>query len=52
MIPGLQEGIRDIVDATREAQQVPLERNIIGRISQGCATAILSLLSAAMDLGG
>ncbi|KAE8451647.1 hypothetical protein EG329_003104 [Mollisiaceae sp. DMI_Dod_QoI] len=53
MIPGLQESIRDIVGIVREeAQTVPLERIILGGISQGCATAILTLLSSGMELGG
>lgn len=53
MIPGLQESIGNIVDIIREeAQMVPLERIILGGISQGCATAILTLLSSGMDLGG
>lgn len=53
MIPGLQESIKQIMDLVEEeAQSVPLERIILGGISQGCATAILTLLSSGMHLGG
>jgi predicted esterase len=53
IIPGLQESIRDIIEIIKkEAQHVPLERIILGGISQGYATAILTLLSSGMDLGG
>jgi hypothetical protein len=53
MVTGLQENIRDIVQIIREeTQMVPLERIILGGINQGCATAILTLLSSGMDLGG
>ncbi len=53
MLPGLQESIRQITDIIiEEAQALPLERIILGGISQGCATAILALLSSEMNLGG
>jgi len=53
MIPGLQESIREILNIIREeALLVPLDRIILGGISQGCATAILTLLSSGIDLGG
>lgn len=53
MLPGLQESIRQITDTIiEEAQIIPLERMILGGISQGCATAILALLSSEMHLGG
>jgi lysophospholipase-2 len=53
MLPGLQESIRQITDIiVEEAQILPLEGIILGGISQGCATAILALLSSEMHLGG
>lgn len=53
MIPGLGESIRQILNIiTEEAQEVPIERIILGGISQGCATAILTLLSSGITLGG
>lgn len=53
MIPGLQESIRQITYIIiEEAQVLPLERIILGGISQGCATTILALLSSEMNLGG
>ncbi len=53
MIPGLSESIQQILDIIEdEAQKVPLERIILGGISQGCATAILALLSSGKKLGG
>lgn len=53
MIPGLQESIAQILEIIREqAQEIPLERIVLGGISQGCATAVLALLSSGMDLGG
>ncbi len=53
MIPGLKESIRQILEIIKdEAQEIPLERIILGGISQGCATAILALLSSGLDLGG
>lgn len=52
MIPGLQESIRDINDIIQEeAKVVPLENIILGGISQGCATAIYTLLSSSINLG-
>lgn len=55
MIPGLQESIHQIVNIIQEeAQNIPMEHIILGGISQGCATAILTFLSSAMmlQLGG
>ena len=53
IIPGLKESIGHILEIIKEeAQEIPLERIILGGISQGCATAILTLLSSGMDLGG
>jgi lysophospholipase-2 len=53
MLPGLQESIRQVTDIIiEEAQILPLERISLGGISQGCATAILALLSSEMNLGG
>lgn len=52
MIPGLQESIEQIVDLiTEEAKSVPLERILLGGISQGCATALFTLLSSDLRLG-
>jgi len=46
MIPGLKESIGQILDIIKEeAQEIPLERIILGGISQGCATAILASFS-------
>jgi lysophospholipase-2 len=53
MIPGLKESIGQILKIIKdEAQEIPLERIILGGISQGCATAILTLLSSGIDFGG
>jgi predicted esterase len=53
MIPGLKESIGQILEIIKEeSQEIPLERIILGGISQGCATAILTLLSSGMNLGG
>jgi predicted esterase len=53
MIPGLKESIGKVLEIIKEeAQEIPLERIILGGISQGCATAILTLLSSGMDFGG
>jgi len=52
-IPGLQESIKQIVDIIQEeAEMVPMDRIILGGLSQGCATAILTLLSSGLNLGG
>ncbi|PMD37271.1 alpha/beta-hydrolase, partial [Hyaloscypha variabilis F] len=52
-IPGLQESIKQIVEIIQEeARMVPMESIILGGISQGCATAILTLLSSGLGLGG
>jgi lysophospholipase-2 len=53
MIPGLKESIQQIIDIIKEeSESVPLEKIVLGRISQGCATAIYTLLSSGMSLGG
>ncbi|TVY54647.1 Acyl-protein thioesterase 1 [Lachnellula cervina] len=53
MVEGLQESVKDIIRIIREeAQKVPLDRIILGGISQGCATAILTLMCSGLDLGG
>lgn len=53
MIPGLQESIQEIVGIIREeAETIPLDRIVLGGISQGCATAIYTLLSSGLKLGG
>lgn len=53
MIPGLQESIEQIVDLImEEAKLVPLERIILGGISQGCATALYMLLYSGLQIGG
>jgi len=50
---GLEESVSQIMDAVREeAEIVPLERIVLGGISQGCATAIVALLSSGLRLGG
>lgn len=52
MIPGLQESIGQNLDIVKkEARDVPLERIILGGISQGRATAMLALLGSELDLG-
>jgi len=52
-IDGLKESIRTVLNIIREeATLVPLEQIILAGISQGCATAILSLLLGGMKLGG
>ncbi|RDW87388.1 hypothetical protein BP5796_03082 [Coleophoma crateriformis] len=52
MIPGLQESIKHINSIIQEeAEKVPLEKSILGGISQGCATAIYTLLSSSINLG-
>ena len=52
-IPGLQESIKFVLGIIKdEARRAPLERIILGGVSQGCATAILTLLSSRLDLGG
>jgi predicted esterase len=51
-IPGLRESIRQIlVIIEQEAKIVPTERIILGGLSQGCATAILTLLSSGLEIG-
>lgn len=53
MIPGLQESVEQITDLIKEeAKTVPLDHIILGGISQGCATAVLTLLSSGLRLGG
>lgn len=52
MIPGLQESIRQILEIIQEeAKVIHLERIILGGISQGCATALLTLLSSEIEVG-
>ncbi|KAH8762338.1 Alpha/Beta hydrolase protein [Hyaloscypha finlandica] len=51
-IPGLRESIRQILEIIeQEAKMVPMERIILGGLSQGCATAILTLLSSGLEIG-
>ncbi|KAH8773160.1 lysophospholipase II [Hyaloscypha sp. PMI_1271] len=51
-IPGLRESIRQILEIIeQEAKIVPMERIILGGLSQGCATAILTLLSSGLEIG-
>jgi predicted esterase len=51
-IPGLRESIRQILEIIeQEAGIVPKERIILGDLSQGCATAILTLLSSGLEIG-
>jgi lysophospholipase-2 len=53
MLDGVRESIEDILDIIqKEADIAPLERIVLGGISQGCATAILALLSSGINLGG
>jgi lysophospholipase II len=51
-VPGLRESIRQILEIIeQEAGIVPKERIILGGLSQGCATAILTLLSSSLEIG-
>jgi predicted esterase len=51
-VPGLGESIRQILEIIeQEAGIVPKERIILGGLSQGCATAILTLLSSGLEIG-
>jgi predicted esterase len=53
MIPGLVESMRIIIEIIKEeAQSVPLERIILDGTSQGCATAVHTLLSSGLNIGG
>jgi len=53
MLEGLRESIADLLDVIRkEAKEVPLESIILGGISQGCATAIMTLLASNLRIGG
>ncbi|KAJ8065363.1 hypothetical protein OCU04_006051 [Sclerotinia nivalis] len=53
MIPGLQESIAQISEIIEEeAKIVSMDKIILGGISQGCATAILTLLNSDLGLGG
>ena len=53
MIPGLRESALEILETIKkESEYVPYENIILGGISQGCATAILALLSTGIKLGG
>ncbi|TVY82782.1 Acyl-protein thioesterase [Lachnellula suecica] len=52
-IEGLRESVDEILNLIRtETVLVPLDRIILGGISQGCATAIHTLLSGGVRLGG
>lgn len=53
LAPGLLESIEQILVIIREeAESVPMERIILGGLSQGCAAAIYTLLFSGLDLGG
>ncbi|KUJ17111.1 alpha/beta-hydrolase [Mollisia scopiformis] len=53
MVPGLRESIGEIVEIVKdEATLVPVGNIILGGISQGCATAVLTLLASDVELGG
>ena len=52
-IDGLRESVKDILDLIRtEAVLISPDRIILGGISQGCATAIHTLLYGGIRLGG
>lgn len=51
-IPDLRESMAQILAILKEAEIVPLQNIILGGISQGCATAIMTLLSTGIMLGG
>jgi lysophospholipase-2 len=52
-VQGLKESIAFIMDVIhQEAKLVPMERMILGGISQGCATAIYALMAARVQMGG
>lgn len=53
MFEGLREGIEQIIEIILEESQInPLERIILGGISQGCAMAFFTLMQAAMEWQG
>jgi lysophospholipase-2 len=53
MCEGLRESVTDILDIIRqEAKLVPLDNIILGGISQGCAIAVMTLLSCNLRIGG
>lgn len=53
IIPGLQESIAQIIETIKkEVREVSLDRIILGGISQGCATSLLTLLASGLRLGG
>jgi lysophospholipase-2 len=53
MIDGLRESIDNVINIVREeAKTVPLDRIVLGGMSQGCATAIFTLLCSGLTLGG
>lgn len=53
MVPGLRESILQILEIImEEAKEIPLNRINFGGISQGCVTAILTLLSSGINVGG
>jgi len=52
-VQGLKESIAFIMDVIhQEAKFVPMERIILGGISQGCATAIYALMAIRVQIGG
>jgi len=52
-IEGLAESVTQILEVIQEETKVvPLDRIILGGLSQGCATAIFALMCAGVKLGG
>lgn len=52
-VPGLRESIAFVMDVIhQEAKLVPVERIMLGGISQGCATAIFALMASGAQMGG
>jgi len=53
MVEGLRESIDKILELVREdAEIIGLERIVLGGMGQGCATAVCTLLSSGLNLGG
>jgi lysophospholipase-2 len=53
IVDGLRESIDDIFNIVQEeSKTVPLGRLVLGGMSQGCATAIFTLLYSGLTLGG
>ncbi|KAF7879445.1 hypothetical protein EAF04_000641 [Stromatinia cepivora] len=53
MIPGLQESMEQISEIIEEeAKIISMDKIILGGISQGCAAAILTLLTYGLNMGG